>query len=361
MNNKINMPSTIITELAKILSEGECIDIDGNRQLTLEIPNNPNNGKNFKEEKEKQNIEDKKRRKEEAAKKAMETRKLNKEAKNNAQKNALGLNIVEEIINEISDELANRVHAQRIENVANARTKEDILDTNNKARKNIELMNNRDHRKDDKKEKIQKFKDFYKDKIANIKDINKAGEEQSNARINQGLRNKLERIYALESLLEEFLNETSDYFRTTYKQKVAKAVLPDREKKFLNAMDVVSRAANKMEKNIEQGKDIPQALIKTASRAAVKADKAQDKVKHAQNILKEAIVELYNILENNKPINFRKEQIAKKVNDMMMSGETDKVRQTDTGKILGDIEVVNKLNDLKNELKGINKSEDKNG
>lgn len=55
--------------------------------------------------------------------------------------------------------------------------------------------------------------------------------------------------------------------------------------------------------------------------------------------------------EDAKMINFEKERIAKQVNNMMKSGDTDKVRQTSTGEIVGDPEVVKKLNDLKAKLR----------
>lgn len=53
-------------------------------------------------------------------------------------------------------------------------------------------------------------------------------------------------------------------------------------------------------------------------------------------------------------VNLEKEQIAKQVNDMMKSGETDLVRQTPTGIIIGNPETVAKLNSLKEKLRKLN-------
>ena len=58
--------------------------------------------------------------------------------------------------------------------------------------------------------------------------------------------------------------------------------------------------------------------------------------------------------EDNKVVNFEREKIAKQVNDMMKSGETDKVKQTATGGVIGNPETVAKLNALKARLNEIN-------
>ena len=66
--------------------------------------------------------------------------------------------------------------------------------------------------------------------------------------------------------------------------------------------------------------------------------------------------------EDFKVLNLEREKIAKQVNDMMQSGETNKVRQTPTGIIIGQLEVTEKLNALKEELNKINSREyTKNG
>lgn len=66
--------------------------------------------------------------------------------------------------------------------------------------------------------------------------------------------------------------------------------------------------------------------------------------------------------EDFKVLNLEREKIAKQVNEMMLTGETDKVRQTPTGIIIGQLEVMEKLNALKEELNKINSREyTKNG
>ena len=54
--------------------------------------------------------------------------------------------------------------------------------------------------------------------------------------------------------------------------------------------------------------------------------------------------------EDMEIVNLERERIAKQVNDMMKSGETDLVKQTPTGIIIGNPEVAAKLNALKAEL-----------
>ena len=49
----------------------------------------------------------------------------------------------------------------------------------------------------------------------------------------------------------------------------------------------------------------------------------------------------------------RKKEIADEVNQLMQSGETDKVKQTPTGGIIGDPNVVRRLNALKKELRDL--------
>ena len=61
--------------------------------------------------------------------------------------------------------------------------------------------------------------------------------------------------------------------------------------------------------------------------------------------------------EDFKVLNLEREKIAKQVNEMMLTGETDKVRQTSTGIIIGQLEVTEKLNALKEELNKINSRE----
>ncbi len=61
------------------------------------------------------------------------------------------------------------------------------------------------------------------------------------------------------------------------------------------------------------------------------------------------------IKESNEPINFRKAQIAKRVQDLMSSGKTNEVRQTADGKsVIGNPEVANELNRLKAEIQELN-------
>lgn len=268
--------------------------------------------------------------------------------------------IIEEYINEISDELADKVHDMRIDNVRNAQTKDEIVKANDKLKNNIKLMNARDHRKEDKKKAIEDFKKFWDGRTANIRDINKAGEEQSNARINQGLRNYLEKIYALESLVEAFLNETSLTYRTTHRENVARGVYDSRKKALEDALSAVARPVNQMEKNLEQGREIPQELINTATEATKKADRAQSRVNDVRKILKEAY-DLLGLFEGDvidfqkkkKEIETQKERdsIANEVNNMMASGETRKVRQTSGGNLIGDPKTLKKLYGLKDRLK----------
>lgn len=68
------------------------------------------------------------------------------------------------------------------------------------------------------------------------------------------------------------------------------------------------------------------------------------------------------IKESNEPINFRKAQIAKRVQDLMSSGKTNEVRQTTDGKsVIGNPEVANELNRLKAEVQELNnKNKNKN-
>ena len=61
--------------------------------------------------------------------------------------------------------------------------------------------------------------------------------------------------------------------------------------------------------------------------------------------------------EDKRVINLERERIAKQVNDMMKSGETDKVKQTETGAIIGNPDVVSKLNDLKKQLGKLKKKD----
>ena len=270
------------------------------------------------------------------------------------------MNIIEEIINEISNELADRVHDKRIENVRNSKTEDELATSNEKLKKNFELMKNRDHRHAKNKEFLDKFKEFYKDRGANIKDVKKAGEEHADAQINQGLRNKLEKIYAMESftdeelfsLMEDLISETT----AELQRRAAKNVLPKREQAVSNVMGMLDKFVNKIEKHVEQRKDIPQSLVDKATEIAKQADTAQSRLKHAQK-LAEAVEDLYKIFEG-KPINFRREQIAKEVNRMMMNGETDNLKQTSSGNILGDPKTVKKLTDMKNELKEMDKKEE---
>ena len=46
----------------------------------------------------------------------------------------------------------------------------------------------------------------------------------------------------------------------------------------------------------------------------------------------------------------RRKEIATEVNQLMQSGETDKVKQTSTGEIIGDFTIVKRLNALKKEM-----------
>jgi len=61
------------------------------------------------------------------------------------------------------------------------------------------------------------------------------------------------------------------------------------------------------------------------------------------------------IKESNEPINFRRAQIAKRVQKLMSSGKTNEVRQTADGKsVIGNPEVANELNRLKAEIRELN-------
>lgn len=351
----MNKIFNIIEEITLLLSEGECIDADGNRQLTLSIPNNPNN-RNFQEEGVQRKAKEKKQKRSEAAIKGAEKRKLNKEKKANEQKNALGLEfkdqsealiIIEKFINELSDELVNKVDDIRIENVRNAQNKDELIKANDKLKNNIKLMNDRDHRKEKKKEAIKKFREFLDGYSVSNKDIQKAGDEHADAQISQGLRNRLEKIYALDSLVEEYINEVTSVLR----KRAAVSSLPGRKEKLKKAINLFARIANKLENSVEHSGTMPQSQIKAANKVAQKVDSTENRVKHAQQVLK----------EDSKPANFRKAQIAKIVNDMMMSGETDSIRQTPNGDIIGAADVVNKLKALKKERQDIDKSEENDG
>lgn len=359
MNEYMN----IVEEIVNMLSEGECIDIDGYRQYTLPYEGNPNNGIDFR-------IIAKNYKNKKANEKRQATRAANKEKREieaaqraNTPVNSLGLKISEANINEVSDELANKVHDKRIDNVRDAKTKEEIVTTNDKLKKNLKLMNDRDHRKEKNREVLQKFKDFYKDKVVTARDTKEAGEEHANAQINQGLRNKLEKIYAMESLstedlcvlVEELINETSNWYKTEHKQNVAKRVLSQREKKALDSVKLAMNIINKIHKNVEEGKDIPNSEVRSATAAAKNADIAQSRLNHAQKVA-EALEELNQILEEN-PINFERRKIVKDVRRFMEDGTLNKVRQTPTGNLIGDPDLVKKLTGMRDRLREIDKAE----
>ncbi len=58
--------------------------------------------------------------------------------------------------------------------------------------------------------------------------------------------------------------------------------------------------------------------------------------------------------EDKKVFDLERERIAKQVNDMMKSGDTDKVKQTNTGEIIGKPEIIAKLRALKAEVRKLN-------
>ena len=58
--------------------------------------------------------------------------------------------------------------------------------------------------------------------------------------------------------------------------------------------------------------------------------------------------------EDFKVIDLEKERIAKQVNKMMLSGETDSIRQTPTGTVIGSYETTERLKALKEKLNKIN-------
>lgn len=63
--------------------------------------------------------------------------------------------------------------------------------------------------------------------------------------------------------------------------------------------------------------------------------------------------------KNNKPINFRREQIAKRINQLMKSGEIDKVVPTNNGSaVIGDPDLANEINGYKQEIDDINKEDE---
>lgn len=60
-----------------------------------------------------------------------------------------------------------------------------------------------------------------------------------------------------------------------------------------------------------------------------------------------------------EPINFRKEQIAKRINQLMQSGEIDQVHQTKNGNaVVGDPNLANELNGYKKEIKDMDNNSD---
>ena len=62
---------------------------------------------------------------------------------------------------------------------------------------------------------------------------------------------------------------------------------------------------------------------------------------------------------NNEPINFRKEQIAKRINQLIQSGEIDRVHQTKNGNaVIGDPNLADELNGYKKEIKDMDDNSD---
>lgn len=60
---------------------------------------------------------------------------------------------------------------------------------------------------------------------------------------------------------------------------------------------------------------------------------------------------------NKKKKDKAKEELAIKINKMFLSGETDKVKQTPNGTLIGDPDTVQRLNSMKKELEDLNKED----
>ena len=153
------------------------------------------------------------------------------------------------LINEVSDELAQRVKEKRRDNwskafrlkgLVNSDTYQNEIDWNRKngrpdkaeemekarekanaeaieatqkSQRNDYLMDQRRERKAKERKKLEEFKEKLLNKKQTPQETQKAGSDHANAMIDQGLRNKLEKVFSHEcleeicALVEEFINE----------------------------------------------------------------------------------------------------------------------------------------------------------
>ena len=156
------------------------------------------------------------------------------------------------LINEVSDELAQRVKEKRRDNwskafrlkgLVNSDTYQNEIDWNRKngrpdkaeemekarekanaeateatqkSQRNDYLMDQRRERKAKERKKLEEFKEKLLNKKQTPQETQKAGSDHANAIIDQGLRNKLEKVFSHEcleeicALVEEFINELED-------------------------------------------------------------------------------------------------------------------------------------------------------
>ena len=226
------------------------------------------------------------------------------------------LGLYEEIINELEDSTVNSLTKKREEAMNKAwndyikaketgtpeeKTQALLKDTEaaDKYHKLQDKVARRKLRQMTADAQIKKFKEKYSDKSQVPAETMNAGSEHDDAQINQYLRNKLEKIFNKKSAKSAFESVVIREFQNILEADMSNVCMEE----------ILQRIGDFLFEKAEEDK---------------------------------------------KVIDFEKEKIAKQVNDMMKSGETDKVKQTSTGQVIGNPEVVAKLNALKSKLNELN-------
>ena len=226
------------------------------------------------------------------------------------------LRLYEEIINELEDSTVNSLTKKREEARMNAwsdflkakkegtpdevvKASEKDTDAKNKWDKAKTLASRRVLRKLGEQRRIKDLQDKLINQEQTPRQTKEAGTAHGDAQINQYRRNKLEKIFNKKSAKSAFESVVIREFQNILEADMSNVCMEE----------ILQRIGDFLFEKAEEDK---------------------------------------------KVIDFEREKIAKQVNDMMKSGETDKVKQTSTGQIIGNPEVVAKLNALKSKLNELN-------